>query len=103
MASNPYSIYEIYKAFNHLQLASSLPQLDELFRVYLAMPISKMDDTYRTRSVLKRCKNWLRNTMGKDVPNNLALLNIERELTGVINIGSAIKMYEERNKITRLK
>ena len=95
LASNPYSIYEIYQAFNHLQLAKTLPQLDQLFRIYLAMPVSHTD-VKQSRSVLKRSKHWLRSTMGKEVHDELALLNIERELTDTVDIDLVIDKYEER-------
>jgi len=90
-----YSINEIYQAFNHLQLAQTLPQLDKLYRIYLTIPVSNTG-VKRTKSVLKRSKHWLQNTIEKDVAENLALLNIEKELTEAIDIELVINKYEQQ-------
>lgn len=95
LMTQPYSTYEIYKVFYKLGMAASFPQINVLFDIYLAIPVSSAS-AERAFSALKRIKNWMRSTMGQERLSNLAILNIERELTEATNIQEAIKVFASR-------
>ena len=63
-----------------------------LFDIYLAIPVTSAS-AERAFSTLKRIKNWMRNIMRQERPSNLAILNIEKELTAAIDIQEAIKVF----------
>ena len=54
----------------------------------------------RSFSVLKRVKNYLRNTMGEERLNNLAILYIEQEILNRIDTAKIIEDFA-RNKARR--
>ena len=91
----PYSTYEIYKTFYQLGMATTYPQINLLFDIYLAIPVSS-SSAERSFSALKRTKTWIRNTLGKERLSNLAILNIEQDLAGTIVIDS--RNYTNRYK-----
>ena len=66
-----------------------------LFDIYLAIPVTSAS-AERAFSTLKRIKNWMRNIMRQERPSNLAILNIEKELTAAIDIQEAIKVFSSR-------
>ena len=86
----PYTIHEMYEGFKQLQLKTSLPQLDLVFRIYLSIPVTSVN-LDQSLSVLKRIKNWHRSTIGHKRPlQNMTLLNIESDLLEFINIEKAV-------------
>ncbi|KAJ4432078.1 hypothetical protein ANN_20692 [Periplaneta americana] len=56
------------------------PHAKELLKILLTLPVST-STSERSFSTLKRLKSYLRNTMGNDRLNGLALLNIHRDIT----------------------
>lgn len=56
------------------------PHVKELLKILLTLPVST-STSERSFSTLKRLKSYLRNTMGNDRLNGLALLNIHRDIT----------------------
>jgi hypothetical protein len=57
-------------------LQSTFPNVETILKIYLTIPISNASGE-RSLSVLKRVKNYLRNSMGQIRPENLAILCIE--------------------------
>ena len=88
----PYSTYEIYQAFYQLEMEDTFPELNMLFLIYLAIPVTSVS-AERSFSTLKRIKNWMRTTTGQERLSNLAILNIERDLVLEIDIENVIKVF----------
>ena len=97
--NSQYTIQEIFHAFEKLCLSLSLPQLDMLFRIYLAIPVS-MVRNQNEFSVLKRIKIWLRNTMGhrrkQCIDMNMCLLNVERDLLDSVDKDLILSEFYKR-------
>ena len=59
-------------------IISTFPNVEIILRIYLTLPLSNASGE-RSFSVLKRVKNYLRNSLGQDKLSTLALLQIEAE------------------------
>ncbi|KAJ4449795.1 hypothetical protein ANN_01199, partial [Periplaneta americana] len=70
------SVWEMYIACEY----DFYPHVKELLKILLTLPVST-STSERSFSTLKRLKSYLRNTMGNDRLNGLALLNIHRDIT----------------------
>ncbi|KAJ4449948.1 hypothetical protein ANN_01355 [Periplaneta americana] len=70
------SVWEMYIACEY----DFYHHVKELLKILLTLPVST-STSERSFSTLKRLKSYLRNTMGNDRLNGLALLNIHRDIT----------------------
>ncbi|KAJ4432415.1 hypothetical protein ANN_21034 [Periplaneta americana] len=70
------SVWEMYIACEY----DFYPHVKELLKILLTLPVST-STSERSFSTLKRLKSYLRNTMGNECLNGLALLNIHRDIT----------------------
>ncbi|XP_049293555.1 zinc finger MYM-type protein 1-like [Anopheles funestus] len=68
------TIYTIAK-----DMSCTFPNMETLLKIFLTIPISNASGE-RSFSVLKRVKNYLRNSMGESKLNSLAMLYIEQDL-----------------------
>ena len=73
-------------------MASTYPQINLLFGIYLAIPVSS-SSSERSFSASKRIKTWIRNKMGEERLSNLAILNIEQDLVAAIDIDAVVKIF----------
>ena len=83
-------INEIYQTFSQLNMSKNFPELNMLFIIYLSMPVSN-PSIENSPSVLRRLKCWLKSNSDREM-NGLALLNIEKELIGKIDVSSSINI-----------
>ena len=70
-------------------LQSTFPNVETILRIYLTIPISNASGE-RSFSVLKRVKNYIRNSIDQDRLGNLALLCIESAETKKANFDQQI-------------
>ena len=75
-----------------LDLAEHLfPNMATIFHILLTMPVTTASSE-RSFSVLKRLKTYLRNTMGIERLNGLALLHIHREEP--VDVDQVVKEFD---------
>lgn len=89
--------YHIYRAAK--EMSCTFPNIEILLKIFLTIPLSNASGE-RSFSVLKRVKNYLRNTMGEERLNNLAILYIEQEILNRIDTDKIIDDFA-RNKARR--
>ncbi|XP_077100036.1 zinc finger MYM-type protein 1-like [Siphateles boraxobius] len=70
------------------------PTLKALFQVALTIPVSSCS-CERSFSALRRLHTWLRNTMGQDRLNDLAIMSIEKDNLNDINPDSVIDRFAQ--------
>lgn len=80
-------------------MSCTFPNIEILLKIFLTIPLSNASGE-RSFSVLKRVKNYLRNTMGEERLNNLAILYIEQEILNRIDTDKIIDDFA-RNKARR--
>ena len=73
-------------------LKSTFPNIEIILRIFLTMPISNASGE-RSFSVLKRIKNYQRNSMTDDRLNCLALLYIENDILNNIDYNEIINKF----------
>lgn len=73
------------------------PHVKHLLKILLTLPVST-STSERPFSTLRRFKSYLRNTMGNDRLNGLAMLNIHRS----INVSTQVVLNELKKKPRRL-
>ncbi|XP_076036368.1 52 kDa repressor of the inhibitor of the protein kinase-like [Oratosquilla oratoria] len=71
------------------------PNPAKLLRVLITLPVSNAE-AERSFLTLKRLKTYLRNTMGQDHLNGLALLGVHNEIN--IEIDSVINVFAQKNR-----
>jgi hypothetical protein len=89
--------YHIYRAVK--EMSCTFPNIEILLKIFLTIPLSNASGE-KSFSVLKRVKNYLRNTMGEERQNNLAILYIEHEILNRIDTDKIIDDFT-RNKARR--
>lgn len=82
----------IYETLYRDGLFGTFPNLEILLRIYLCLFVSNTTDE-RSFSKLKYIKNYLRNTMGEDRLNSLALLSIESDILDKMNVEEIIDAF----------
>lgn len=82
-----------FKQNNHYQ--KIFPNLFKLLRIFITVPVSTAT-AERSFSVLKRVKNYLRNTMLQERLSNLAILAIEKDQAKNIDIDKCVEIYARR-------
>jgi len=89
---SPKSILELCKIIEDHNIADVYPYVDIALRMYLCCPVSNTS-AERSFSVLKRVKSYLRSSMNDNRLNNLAILNIECEITKSISYNEVIEDF----------
>ena len=69
---------ELNKFFINNNLKEIFPQIFEMIKLYLSIPISSAE-AERSFSCLKRLKTWLRNRARQELISSSALINLELE------------------------
>ncbi|XP_050419915.1 uncharacterized protein LOC126832918 [Adelges cooleyi] len=69
----------------------------KLLQTALTIPISSAS-CERSFSVMRRIKNWIRNTMTNDRFTNLSILHIERDLSHVIESENVLNIFAEKDR-----
>ncbi|KAL4143156.1 hypothetical protein QTP88_005519 [Uroleucon formosanum] len=82
----------ITKIIEDHNIADVYPYVDIALRMYLCCPVSNTS-AERSFSVLKRVKSYLRSSMNDNRLNNLAILNIECEITKSISYNEVIEDF----------
>ena len=85
-----------------LPVKEAFVELYKLLTIVLTMGVSTAS-CERSFSCLKRLKSYLRAGMGQDRLNSMALLAIERDLSGKIDIDEAIELFARIDKNRRIK
>jgi len=89
------------------QLLKSVVQQEVYPNVYLllktafAIPISSATSE-RSFSCMRRIKSYIRSTMTQNRFSDLAILNIERELSNVINDDDILKLFSSKYRRIQL-
>jgi len=73
---------------------NTFPNIYKLFQVALTIPISSAT-CERSFSCMRRIKNWLRTSMEQDRFSNLAILNIESDMSNNINNNDILEKYNK--------
>jgi len=73
---------------------NTFPNIYKLFQVALTIPIGSAT-CERSFSCMRRIKNWLRTSMEQDRFSNLAILNIERDMSNNINNNDILEKYNK--------
>ncbi|KAL4097338.1 hypothetical protein QTP88_022132 [Uroleucon formosanum] len=89
---SPKSILELCKIIEDHNIADVYPYVDIALRMYLCCPVSNTSAEW-SFSVLKRVKSYLRSSMNDNRLNNLAILNIECEITKSISYNEVIEDF----------
>lgn len=85
---------QFYKLIIENSLESCFPNVEILLRIYMTLMITNCSGE-RSFSTLKRIKSELRNTMGQDRLNNLALMNIECNLLTEMDLSNIISKFAQ--------
>ena len=75
-----------------IPLKAAFPQLTKLLRIAMTIAVSTAH-CERSFSTLKRTKSYLRSTMGEDRLADLAILSIEREISGSLVLDDVITEF----------
>ena len=82
--------------FSENSLDVCFPNLDIALRIYLSMIVT-ICGAERSFSKLRRIKNKLRTSMGKQRLNNLSLISIKNQLKREIDIKQIIRKFAHQN------
>lgn len=83
--TNPADMYKLIIG----GLQSTFPNVETVLKIFLTIPISNASGE-RSFSVLKRVKNYLRNSLSQAHLTQLSILTIENELTGSLDYDNII-------------
>ena len=85
------AVLNVLSTFN---LQSAFPELYTVYKILVTLPIgsTKCENTF---SKLKFVKNNLRSTMGQKRLNSLMLINVERDLTKVLDYEQVINSFAD--------
>ena len=86
------SILSISKLFHENKLAKDFPQIENLLRIYIALPISSAY-AERALSAKKRLTTYLRNLTNQNRVSSLALISNEKEILSEISINDVIDQF----------
>ena len=84
----------VLKVLSTFNLQSAFPELYTVFKILVTLPIGSIK-CERTFSKLKFVKNNLRSTMGQKRLNSLMLVNVERDLTKVLDYEQVINSFAD--------
>lgn len=87
--SGPNDMYSLISKFD---LKSTFPNIEIILRIFLTVPISNASGE-RSFSVLKRFKNYLRNSLSQEHLSEFSILNIENEELNSIDYDSIIHKF----------
>ena len=82
----------VLKVLSTFNLQSAFPELYTEYKILVTLPIGSTK-CERTFSKLKFVKNNLRSTMGQKRLNSLMLINVERDLTKVLDYEQVINSF----------
>lgn len=88
---NIISAADMYATVND-GLRSTFPNTETILKIFLTMPMTNASGE-RSFSVLKRVKNYLRNSLNQEKLTDLAILFIESEITQTINYNEIIDLF----------
>ena len=91
---------QYYQLLTENSLDVCFPNLDIALRIYLSMMVTNCS-AERSFSKLKRIKNELRNSMGKERLNYLSLISIENQLMHEIDIKQIIRKFAHQKSRRR--
>lgn len=80
---------------------SVLPNLRKMLKVALILPVTT-DICERSFSAMRRIKTWLRSSMEQNRFDNLALLNIEKDLLKNLNREKIIDEFAKKSRKLKL-
>lgn len=83
--TNPADMYKLIIG----GLQSTFPNVETVLKIFQTIPISNASGE-RSFSVLKRVKNYLRNSLSQAHLTQLSILTIENELTGSLDYDNII-------------
>ena len=84
-----------------IPLKAVFPQLTKLLRIAMTIAVSTAH-CERSFSALKRIKSYLRSTMGEDRLANLAILSIERYISGSLVLDDVITEFAAIDQNVRI-
>ena len=84
----------VLKVLSTFNLQSAFPELYTVYKILVTLPIGSTK-CERTFSKLKFVKNNLRSTMGHKRLNSLMLINVERDLTKVLDYEQVINSFAD--------
>ena len=84
----------VLKVLSTFNLQSAFPELYTVYKILVTLPIG-YTKCERTFSKLKFVKNNLRSTMGQKRLNSLMLINVERDLTKVLDYEQVINSFAD--------
>ena len=84
----------VLKVLSMFNLQSAFPELYIVYKILMTLPIGSTK-CERTFSKLKFVKNNLRSTMGQKRLNSLMLINVERDLTKVLDYEQVINSFAD--------
>ena len=91
-SSSELQLKKVQPFLTEKQMASGLPKLSILYKIYLTLPVSSAI-AERSFSRLKLIKNYLRSTMTNERLSGLALISIERDLAENVDFESTINRF----------
>lgn len=86
------TIKKVCERLVETELVASFPDFFTACRLYLTIPVS-VASAERSFSKLKLLKNYLRSTMGQSRLSDMAILGIERERHGLLDIDTLIDQF----------
>lgn len=89
--SDPFSMY---KHINN-GLRSTFPNVETILKIFLTLPVSNASGE-RSFSVLKRVKNYLRNSMLQDKTSSLSMIFIESEVVNTLDYEEIIDLFAKQ-------
>lgn len=89
--SDPFSMY---KHINN-GLRSTFPNVETILKIFLTLPVNNASGE-RSFSVLKRVKNYLRNSMLQDKTSSLSMIFIESEVVNALDYDEIIDLFSKQ-------
>ena len=83
---------DILQYFITQKISDSLPNLSRALKIIATLPVS-VTTGERNFSKLKLIKTFFRSTMGQDCLNGLAMMSIEKDISGDINFNKVIDQF----------
>ena len=92
-------ISDVFKAL--IPLKDAFPELVKLVRIAMTIAVNTAH-CERSFSALKRIKTYLRSTMCEQRLTDLAILSIEREISGTLSLDEAVDRFAGMEQSRRI-
>ena len=89
------------KVLSTFNLQSAFPELYTVHKILVTLPIGSTK-CERTFSKLKFVKNNLRSIIGQKRLNSLMFINVERDLTKVLDYGQVINSFADTQLLQKM-